>query len=139
MALSLDYIGKFVIVLVVLAVAIALIVSMKDDILGNNPIPEDNDREMQIIKVDPANPAERVANLITLCWDDSRENRFENRGCFVVRADGGTFSFGEGDIIGPQLDSGTWDDRTDFDSACCTGETIVIRYDANQEAVRVLN
>lgn len=130
MALPLDYIGKFVIVLVAVAVGAGIIMSTQSGI--DIPMPEgDKGPDSEIVDVG-SNDAEAVGDLIDLCYQHSRDKRHENFVCFMARSETGSFSLSQGAI-----DSNVDTDNVDYRSSSYNRETIIIRYSAGSENVVV--
>ena len=101
MALSLDYIGKFIIVMVTVSVAITLIVNWQGDIdldfiHGENGDPTD----MEIVEMDAEDGGvDRIRILVEECYDRSREFSHQSFECFMaVQTGGEEFDFNEGDL-----------------------------------------
>ncbi|MDY6778074.1 MAG: hypothetical protein SVU32_05370 [Candidatus Nanohaloarchaea archaeon] len=98
MALSLDYIGKYVLVLVALAAAIGLIVQFSGDVRSMIPglNPTDNGgTEPEVVDVTAGSAsaqAQRLGELAQLCYDRYLENPQQSFTCFIARKESGTFS-----------------------------------------------
>lgn len=83
--LSLEYIGKFIIMAVALVVAIGIILTLSNKV-GDifEPPPKCDETEYAKVKEDSAGKvAAKVANLIDVCFK-CYENSVEDKTCFVV-------------------------------------------------------
>lgn len=133
MALSLDVIGKFVLMLVALAVAVGLIVNFAGDISPPG-LPDDGAEFPQSVEI--ADSPERVADLVTQCYDASRERRHESFTCFVAHTESGNdFSVAKTDVqdeLSPTVNA-----STSFSSDTYDGAVIEIGWSVDEQAVRV--
>lgn len=136
--MPLDYIGKFVIVLIAVAVGAGIIMSTQsnvEDVLpefgDGNDIPED-----EIVDID-GNKAQQIADHVNLCYSASREKRHESFTCFMARSKTGSFSLSPGDIT-PHMsvDTSNVEFRPGGDNTF-NRETIIIRYSVSTESVVV--
>lgn len=136
MALSLDYLGKLVIVLVAVAVSIGMIIEFRGQIEGATPTPGDNknDPGLEIVKVSGSNSLSKVADLITLCHQRSLEKGYEDISCFVARKETGSFNLNSADIQS-QL-SNDVNQSTEFKASTYERSSIIIQYKvASQQVV----
>lgn len=138
MSLSLDYIGKFVIMLVALAVAIALIVDLKGDVDIDWP-PGGDEPQMEILNIEGTSDekAQKIANAIQLCQGKADTNPYEDTGCYVVRSTDQDLSLPATEI-GSHLPTEIRS-QTTFQSDTYTGETVIIRYNAGEQRIIVRN
>lgn len=136
MSMSLDYMGRFALILIAVAVGVGLIMTLQGDI--GDWVPDDvGDDERVDSEVVNAQTAGDIANLVTLCYQESRERPHESFVCFIARHDSGTFGFGPGDVnthLGGEQEA-----ATRFEGGCCDGDSVVIRYDVADEEVVVEN
>jgi len=138
MSLPLDYIGKFVIVLVAVAVGVGIIMSTQGNVedvipdLGENDGPES---EIVDIGGSSAQKAQKVAAQVDICYEESQQRRHESFTCFIARSDTGTFSLSPGDIES-QLSVDASNVNFDPEGGSYDRQTIIIRYSvAGQEVV----
>ncbi len=134
MALSLDYVGKFVIVLVTVGVGVGVILQMvPDSPLG--PPGNDDEKYPQVVEIGDS-PAE-VANLIQLCHDASLSRGQESFTCFVARrTSGDAFSGIAASSIRNQLPADVAD-RTQFGAATYDSAVIEVGYSLGEDSIVV--
>lgn len=133
MSLSLEYVGKFAIILVAVAIGVGLIVSLQSDVEGVAPDLGDDDLDSEIVDID--NDAAEVASLVRMCYSESRDRQHESFVCFMARSEDGSFSLSSGDIEAELDDSIA--EYTEFPDDSFDRETIIIRYSVSSEAVVV--
>lgn len=137
MSMSLDYMGKFVLILVAVAVGVGLIMTLQGDIgdwVPNN-LGGDDRVDSEVVDVSGAGD---IASLISLCYEESRKRSHEDFVCFIARHEGGGF----GSISAGEINSNLNADQqaqTDLSQAPYTGDSVVIRYDVANEQVVVEN
>lgn len=136
MALSLDYIGKLTIILIVVAVSIGMIVEFRDQIENTTPTTgqPDEDPGLEIVQVE-GNSVTETANLINLCYQRSLEQGYEDISCFVARKDSGSF-----DIDSSEIEEQLEDDvaeATQFEASTYDRDSIIIQYRTRPEKVIV--
>ncbi len=131
MAISLDYIGKFIIMTVVIAVAITLILTFQNDVEGNVPSVPGNDNggnpETEVITIDTSDDSQmyqKIANLVKLCNERGKQ-RSTSFTCFVLVSEtGDPFEFGPADLPGVYPDGGGFGYTSSDDV-----DTLILRYD----------
>lgn len=136
MALSLDYIGKLTIILIVVAVSIGMIVEFRDQIENTTPTTgqPDEDSGLEIVQVE-GNSVTEIANLINLCYQRSLEQGYEDISCFVARKDSGSF-----DIDSSEIEEQLGEDvaeATQFEASTYNRDSIIIQYRTRPEKVVV--
>jgi hypothetical protein len=137
MDMSLDYMGKLVIVMVVVAVSVGIITQFRgqiDDNLGRIGGDDQTEEGLEIIEVS-GNSEVNVADAVRLCYERSLERSYESFECFVVRK-----SSGFNNLQQSSLESNLRDEvkqSTNFINAPYDGETIVVKYEVPAEKVVV--
>jgi len=128
MAISLDYMGKLVIVMIVVAVSIGIISEFRgqinDNIEGLNQ--EDDETGLEIVEVSDSSPVQKVSDLVSICYQRSLERGFEDFSCFLARKQSGSFNLNKADIEN-ELDDEV-NQSTIFEENTYTRDSIVIRY-----------
>ena len=82
MALSLDYMGKFVIVMVTIAIGVSLIITFSNQIRDSSPgIPGEDEEGTSIVRI---SSQEKVVELLNYCHDRSLEQGGRSFTCFLV-------------------------------------------------------
>lgn len=137
MAMSLDYLGKFVIILVVIGVAIGMILTFRNQISDTTPDLDDEDPGLEIIKVSGShsNSVAKVSSLIQLCHQRSLEKSYEDIKCFVARKDSGDFNIGKSELEGslePDIRNSTTFEANNYDRG-----SIIINYKSRPQKVLV--
>lgn len=129
MSLSLDMIGKFVLVTLMIAVVTGLIVGFQSDIKsaigGIMPGNDDPGGDAETVEISSNAPAGRIAPLVDSCYKRHLENSFEDYVCFIVSSDSGSISFSGQNLenkLSEDVKEAT-DIKNDYDSS-----TIVIRH-----------
>ncbi|AOV94769.1 hypothetical protein AQV86_02480 [Nanohaloarchaea archaeon SG9] len=137
MAMSLDYIGKLVIILVVIAVSIGMITEFRDQINNTTPTPGNgnDDPGLEIVQVESSNSLSKVANLITLCHQRSLEQGYEDLSCFIARIDSGSFDL-ESSEIENELNEDTAE-KVEFKASTYDRDSIIIQYEVASQKVIV--
>lgn len=137
MAISLDYMGKLVIVMIVVAVSVGIITQFRGQIDDNiDGLNNGEDEEgLEIIEVSDSNPEGKISDLITLCYERSLENGFEDFSCFLARKESGDFNINKNDIQN-KLDNDV-NQSTRFDHNTYGRDSIVIRFSVTPDKVVV--
>jgi hypothetical protein len=137
MAMSLDYIGKLVIMLIVIGVSVGMIMEFRGQIEDTTPDPGSNndDPGLEIVEVEESSSLSKVSDLITLCYQRSLEQGYEDLSCFVARTDSGSFDL-ESSEIEEQLSEDTAE-ATEFEASTYDRDSIIIQYDVASEKVVV--
>ncbi len=104
MALSLDYIGKFLIVMVTVSVAVTLIINFRGDVEVGVPWGNDEESGVQIVEMDSGNEETELKVLIDNCVDQSIRNPESSFECYLVMHVDGGF---DGSI---SLDADDWEE-----------------------------
>lgn len=135
--MSLDYMGKLVIMLIVIGVSVGMIIEFRGQIEDTTPDPGENndDPGLEIIQVEKSNSLSKVADLITLCYQRSLEQGYEDLSCFVARTDSGNFDL-ESSEIEEQLSEDTAE-ATEFEASTYDRDSIIIQYEVVSEKVVV--
>lgn len=106
MALSLDYIGKFLIVMVTVSVAITLIINFQGDLEMNLPWEEeDGDTDIRIVELDGGDELNQMTLFIDNCQERSLRNPQTSFECFLITHTDGGFP-----DIDDDLDEDDWDE-----------------------------
>jgi len=137
MAMSLDYMGKMAIMMIVIAVSIGMIVEFRGQIEETAPDPNPNEQEpgLEIVQINKANSLTKVSDLITLCHQRSLEQGYKDFSCFVARTNTGSFNL-ESTEIENKLKQETAD-ATDFKASTYDRDSIIIEYNVKTEKVSV--
>lgn len=140
MALALDYIGKFTIVLVSLAIGVGLISTTADDISLGAIMPGGNDDPSgsNIVDVN-GNEQEQIqqlADLITLCWDQVQDRQHEDFVCFVATKSSGSYGIMDTSSIENKLDA-VVANNTEIQPSEIQRQTAVIRYSVSDQLIVV--
>ncbi|MFB6174646.1 MAG: hypothetical protein ABEJ87_01575 [Candidatus Nanohalobium sp.] len=138
MSMSLDYLGKLVIVLVVVAVAIGMITTFREQVEDTKPTPGgDQGPGLEIVKISGghSNAVSKVANLITLCHQRSLNKGFKDLSCFVARKQSGSFSITPSELKA-KLETSV-ENATTFRASTYDRSSIIINYDARPKKVIV--
>ena len=132
MALSLDYMGKYVLMMVAILVAIGFIFTMKGqitDFLGGLG-PED-DKGVENVKISRSSStarATKISDLIAQCYKSKIGSGIKDMTCFLVVTDSGTFNLQKDQIqnlLTPSLAQNVEFANEEYDR-----ETIIISYDS---------
>lgn len=83
MALSLDYIGKFVIVMVTISVATTLIINWQGDI-DFSPPTDNGEDGLELVEVGGSNEGTRLRTLVVECHDRMQQNPQTSFDCFLA-------------------------------------------------------
>lgn len=136
MTLSLDYLGKLTIILIVIAVSIGMIMEFRSQVENTTPTPgSDEDPGLEIVQVEETNSINKVASLITLCYERSLDQGYEDFSCFVARKDTGGFDIEASEIENHLEESVS--DSTKFKASTYDRDSIIIQYDVNSDKVVV--
>jgi hypothetical protein len=136
MALSMDYLGKLVIVLVAVAVSVSMIIEFRGQIEGTTPNPGDGeDPGLEIVQVEESSSLSKVADLITLCHQRSLEQGYEDISCFVARKNSGDFDLNSTDLQA-QLSEDV-NQSTEFQASNYDRSSIIIQYKVSTQKVVV--
>lgn len=137
MAISLDYMGKLVIVMIVVAVSVGIITQFRGQIDDNlEGITQNDDQEgLEIVEVSSNNAERRVSDLITLCYERSLERGYEDFSCFLARVESGDFNLDRADLENRVSDE--VNQSTSFKQNTYTRDSIVIRYSVTSDKVVV--
>lgn len=137
MAMSLDYMGKLVVMLIVIAVSVGMIIEFRDEIENTTPDPGGNggDPGLEIVEVEESNSLNKVADLVTLCYQRSLEKGYEDLSCFVARTKSGSFDL-ESSEIEEELSDDTAE-ATEFKASTYDRDSIIIKYDVASKKVIV--
>ncbi len=136
MALSLDYLGKLVIVLIVVAVSVGMIMEFRGQIEGTTPDPgNDDDPGLEIVEVAGSSSTTKVADLITLCHQRSLEKGYEDLSCFVARKKSGNFNL-DASTLEEQLEPDV-NQSTEFEASTYDRSSIIIQYSVASQKVVV--
>lgn len=141
MALALDYIGKFTIMLIAITIAVGLIVSTAGDISIGALIPGGDDDQpsgSNLVEVEgnAQQQAQRLADLITLCWDQVQERRHEDFVCFVATKASGSYGITDTSSIEDRLDT-TVADNTQIEPSEIQRQTVVIQWSVADRRILV--
>ncbi|MEF8880767.1 MAG: hypothetical protein V5A72_02980 [Candidatus Nanohaloarchaea archaeon] len=101
MSMSLDMIGKFILITIILAVVTGLILSFETDISSSvNDIlgGDDSSTDSEVVTISSSTPSSKIASLVDSCYQRYLENSYEDYVCFIARSDSGSFSFDEDDV-----------------------------------------
>lgn len=137
MSLSLDLIGKFVLVTLMISVATGLILGFQTDIsssIDNLFGGDDPSSDAETVEIPNDSPAQDIAPLVDTCYNRYLENSFEDYVCFIVTADSGSISF-SGQNLNDRLSedvSEVTELSSNYDSS-----TIVIRYSSDMGRIVV--
>jgi hypothetical protein len=137
MDMSLDYMGKLVIVMVVVAVSVGIITQFRaqiDDNLGRLGDNDQTEEGLEIIEVS-GNSEAKVADAITLCYERSLERSYEPFECFLIRNSSGDFSISSTDLEDRLTDE--VEQSTNFKSSNYNMQTIIVKYEVPAEKVVV--
>lgn len=137
MAMSLDYMGKLVIMLIVIGVSVGMIMEFRGQVENTRPDPggENDDPGLEIVQVEKSNSLSKVADLISLCYQRSLEQGYEDLSCFVARTSSGNFDLESSDIE-EELTEDTAE-ATEFEATTYDRDSIIIQYDVASEKVVV--
>lgn len=137
MAISLDYMGKLVIVMIVVAVSVGIISEFRGQIDNNlDGLNTGEDKKgLEIIEVSGADAEGKVSDLITLCYERSLERGFEDFQCFLARKKSGDFNLNKNDLEN-RLDDNV-NQSTRFEANNYDRDSIVIRYSVSPDKVVV--
>lgn len=132
MALALDYIGKFMILLVALSIAVGLITTTAEDIDMGAILPGgDSDQPEGSNLVDVSGneqeQIQRLADLITLCWDQVQQRRHEDFVCFIATKKSGSYGITDTTEIEDKLEP-TIANNTVIQPSEIQRQTAVIKY-----------
>lgn len=82
MALSLDYMGKFVIVMVTIAIGVSVIMTFGNQIKDSSPdIPESDEEGTSLVR---AESQQKLVELLNYCHEKSLEKGTRSFTCFLV-------------------------------------------------------
>ncbi|MDY6789370.1 MAG: hypothetical protein SVV03_05425 [Candidatus Nanohaloarchaea archaeon] len=140
MAMSLDYLGNWVLIVIAIMAAVGLIVAFQGDVKNALPgiTPSEDKSGAELIEVEGSaeQEAEKIAEMVRLCNDRALEKGYEGFTCFLLRNKDGEFEgIGSSDIrreLGRELEN-----RTEYKNPPYTGETIIIRYDLDEDSIVV--
>ena len=143
MALSLDYIGKFIVVMVTISVATTLIISFKSDIASFFPsIPGQDSSETGAEAVRINGYVEEAVELVNLCHQKSLERSHESFTCFIATVESGSIEFTPGNLRN-KLDDYNFNSHVD-DNTISQGtptsqgtSTLIIRYSASDNEIKI--
>jgi|GEM_PF-6937260 hypothetical protein len=137
MAISLDYMGKLVIVMIVVAVSVGIITQFRgqidDDIggLGENG----NEKGLEIVEVSGSSAETKLSDLIRLCYQRSLERGYESFQCYLARKKSGDFSVDSSSIWDSLEDD--VNESTTFEENTFDRDSLVIDYDVKSGKVVV--
>jgi len=138
MSLALDYLGKYILVLVALAVGVGMILSLQGYLDTSELVPGDKkDTESKIVELEGGhrNRVQKVKGLVSLCYDQVLLEETESQTCYLVRTAEGNFDMGKEEIssgLDPEVR-----EKTDFKKEKYTRQVIVISYDFGQNRIEV--
>lgn len=137
MAMSLDYMGKLVIMLIVIGVSVGMIMEFRGQVEDTTPDPggDKGDPGLEIIQVEQSNSLSKVADLITLCHQRSFEQGYEDLSCFIARTESGSFDLESSEIEGKLSEDAA--EAAEFKASNYDRESIIIQYDVTSEKVVV--
>jgi hypothetical protein len=129
--------GKLVIVLVSIAVAIGMITTFSDQVEDTTPTTDEEEQGLEIVEVSGPHTKKvsKIADLITLCHERSLEEGFKNLECFVARSESGDFSITKSELesnLPSEIESNTNFLHTNYDR-----ESVIITYEVNPGEVVV--
>lgn len=141
MALSLEMVGRWVLVVIAIMVAVGLIIGFRGEILNSiGGISPDGDEEsdVDIVDVDGGRDkhAAQLADLVSLCHDRSLETGYKGFTCFLARSNQGSFQgvtareveeFLEGDVA----------EKTVFKNAPYRRESVIVKYRLEDDKIVV--
>ena len=132
MALSLDYMGKFVIVMVTIAIGVSLIITFSNQIRDTSPeLPGEEEEGTSIVRI---SSQDKAVELLNFCHDRSLEQGGRSFTCFLV------VNSGDGNLL---LNREELENSVNFDSdnlevvttsvdgeslVLSSGESAVVRY-----------
>lgn len=127
--LSLEFMGRLFIILVVISVVLSIIIGLEGDVLGFFDQVDDGDPgDEGLVEVQSG---EQIANFIEICYSENSAS-FEDEDCFMARHPTDSFDLNEGDISEHvDLD----EDNYEFRNGNYDRELIVLRYDFDQDSV----
>jgi hypothetical protein len=100
MAISLDYMGKLVIVMIVVAVSVGIITQFRgqinDDIEGLGEGSEE--KGLEIVEISGSSAETKISDLVRLCYERSLERGYESFQCYLARKKSGDFNVDKSDI-----------------------------------------
>ena len=100
MAISLDYMGKLVIVMIVVAVSVGIITQFRgqinDDIEGLGEGSEE--KGLEIVEISGSSAETKISDLVRLCYERSLERGYESFQCYLARKTSGDFNVDKSDI-----------------------------------------
>lgn len=137
MSLSLDLIGKFVLVTLMISVATGLILGFQTDIsnsIGNLLGGDDSNSNAETVEIPNDSPAQDIAPLVDTCYNRYLQNSFEDYVCFIVASESGSISF-SGESLENRLSkdvNNVTELSNNYDSS-----TIVIRYSSDMGRIVV--
>jgi len=137
MAMSLDYMGKLVIIMVVIAVSIGIITQFRgqiDDNLDNLDQGEDRPG-LEIIEISGPSPVRKISDLVSICYQRSLKRGFEDFPCFLARKDSGSFALDKADLE-DNLENEV-NQSTVFKQDSYTRDSLVIKYSVKTDKVIV--
>lgn len=136
MAISLDYMGKYLIMLISVAIAIGIIMGFRGQIQDALPEldNEDDNSGAQLITVEGSTSQKtgKIADLADLCY----EKTYEEPGsftCFIVRSKKGSFSIQASELENRM--STELEENTVVEANPLNRDSLVIRYGVKQDKV----
>jgi hypothetical protein len=131
MSLALDYMGKFIIVMVVVGVVISILLGMQSDFsqlpfdTGNNNSDTGNNEIVE------ASNAGDVADFVDICVSDTVD-AVSDLNCFVIRHPDSSFSLDKSSI---ESEIESEDVEVKFLDNTYNREIITVRYDVSRDKV----
>lgn len=139
MAISLDYMGKYIIMMVAILVAIGLIFTMKGQIMNSLgdfwPGEDEGPEQVTISKDTDQARAQKIADLIQQCYEGKVGSGIEDKTCYIINKDSGSFSLGKSDI--KDLLKSSLEDKVEFKADSYDRETIMINWDSKADKILV--
>ncbi|MFB6180828.1 MAG: hypothetical protein ABEJ93_03035 [Candidatus Nanohalobium sp.] len=129
MSMSLDYMGKLVITLVVIGAVVGMISNFRSQIKDTAPDPgTEEDPGLEIIQISAGHSGSvsKVASLITLCYQKSLEKGYKDISCFVARKESGSFNIDKSGLKS-QLKKEV-QNNTKFKTSTFNRDSLVINY-----------
>jgi hypothetical protein len=134
--MSLDFIGKFVLIGIMITVAIGLMMGFQSDISSAfDGILGGGDEPKNVERVDvSSNPTQKIASLVDTCYQRYLENSYEDFVCFIATSSSGSVTV-SGDDIEDNLNQDVADTtnfKNNYDSS-----TVIIRYSSSKGEIMV--
>lgn len=131
MSLALDYMGKFIIVLVVVGVVIGILMGLQSD-FGNLPFDTgNNNSDSGSNEIVEASSAGDVADFIDICVSDTVD-AVSDVNCFIIRHPESAFSLDKESIESEIESDGS---EIEFLDDTFDREIITVRYDVSRNLV----